>query len=78
MVLVNTHEAKTKLSRLLMLVEEKGETVVICRNGVPVAELKPVKKVRDPLKMDKKLQNVIFHADPMKPLSDEEWPEEMR
>lgn len=35
---VNVHEAKTQLSRLLELVEQ-GETVVIARNGHPVAEL---------------------------------------
>ncbi len=35
---VNVHEAKTTLSRLLEEVE-RGETVVIARNGKPVAEL---------------------------------------
>ncbi len=35
---VNVHEAKTMLSRLLEEVEG-GETVVIARNGKPVAEL---------------------------------------
>lgn len=37
---VNVHEAKTRLSHLLELVEE-GETVVIARHGQPVAELVP-------------------------------------
>lgn len=36
--MVNIHEAKTHLSRLLQQVEE-GEEVVICRAGVPVASL---------------------------------------
>jgi prevent-host-death family protein len=40
---VNVHEAKTQLSKLLELVES-GETVVIARHGVPVAELVRVKK----------------------------------
>jgi prevent-host-death family protein len=35
---VNVHEAKTQLSRLLELVES-GESVVIARNGTPVARL---------------------------------------
>lgn len=78
MVMVNTHEAKTKLSSLLVLVEDKGETVVICRNGRPVAELKPVRKVREPLAMNAKLKKVIFNEDPVKPLSDDEWPEDGR
>jgi len=42
-VQVNVHEAKTKLSQLLELVEE-GETVVIARHGEPVAELIPARK----------------------------------
>ena len=36
---VNIHDAKTKLSRLLELVEQ-GETVTIARHGKPVAELR--------------------------------------
>jgi prevent-host-death family protein len=40
MVQVNMHEAKTRLSQLVELVEG-GERVVIARAGVPVAELIP-------------------------------------
>ncbi len=40
---VNVHEAKTQLSRLLELVEN-GETVIIARQGLPVAELVPARK----------------------------------
>ncbi len=38
MPLVNVHEAKTQLSRLLAQVED-GQEVVIARNGKPVARL---------------------------------------
>jgi prevent-host-death family protein len=38
MIMVNVHEAKTKLSALLSAVE-RGEEVVIARNGEPVAKL---------------------------------------
>lgn len=37
---VNIHQAKTHLSRLLARVA-RGQTVVIAKNGVPVAELRP-------------------------------------
>ena len=42
-MLVNVHEAKTRLSKLLELVEE-GETVIIARHGQPVAELIPARR----------------------------------
>ena len=38
MIVVNMHEAKTRLSELVRLVEA-GEKVVLARNGTPVAEL---------------------------------------
>jgi len=41
---VNIHEAKTHLSRLLEEVRAGG-TVVIAKNGQPVAELVPIRKV---------------------------------
>jgi len=40
MVVVNMHEAKSRLSELVRLVES-GERVVLARNGTPVAELVP-------------------------------------
>lgn len=42
---VNLYEAKAHLSGLVDRVAE-GETVVICRRNVPVAELRPVAKPR--------------------------------
>jgi prevent-host-death family protein len=43
----NVHEAKTQLSRLLDRVE-KGEEVVIARDGKPVAKLVAVSAAREP------------------------------
>ena len=39
--IVNVHEAKTHLSRLIRRVQE-GEVVVIARSNVPVVKLVPV------------------------------------
>jgi prevent-host-death family protein len=77
-ITVNTHEAKSRLSALLAEVEEKGERVVICRNGKPVAEITPIRKVRSPLEPHPHLSKVIIHEDPSLPLTEEEWPEEHR
>jgi prevent-host-death family protein len=41
MTMVNVHEAKTTLSKLLERVEA-GESIVIARAGRPVAELRPL------------------------------------
>jgi antitoxin (DNA-binding transcriptional repressor) of toxin-antitoxin stability system len=78
MISVNTHEAKTRLSELLMQIEMKQETVVICRNGKPVAELIPWHKAMDPLGQDYQLKDVIFYEDPSLPISENEWPDVQR
>lgn len=41
MIRVNIAEAKTHLSHYLESVE-KGETVVLCRRNVPIAEIRPL------------------------------------
>ena len=74
MISVNTHEAKSRLSELLVKVEQKHEKVIICRNGAPVAELTPWARVKNPLRQSPKLSKVIVHQDPSLPLSDDEWP----
>ena len=42
MIQVNIHEIKARLSEYLAAVS-RGETVIIARRNVPVAELRPVK-----------------------------------
>jgi len=42
---VNIHDAKTNFSRYLAEVE-KGETIIVCRRNVPVAEIRPLGKKR--------------------------------
>ena len=43
MIRINIHDAKTHLSRYVERVEE-GETFLLCRRNVPVAEIRPVAK----------------------------------
>ena len=74
MITVNTHEAKSRLSALLTEVEQSGEVVIICRNGKPVAELRQLAPVPDPLRVDPELSAIQFHEDPVKPLDPEDWP----
>lgn len=76
--LINTHQAKTTLSRLVKEVEEKGTLIRICRNGKPVAELRPIEQDLDPLKLHPEISKVKFLADPTEPVDDDDWPEELR
>lgn len=82
MITANMHEAKSRLSELVRAVEEDGETVILQRDGKPVAEiraiqLKPVDRRR--IKPDPALQVKMAPGyDPAEPLSDDEWPEEFR
>ena len=78
MITVNTHEAKTRLSALLEAVAEQGEWVRICRNGKPIADLRPIPKAGNPLSPDETLSKIQFNEDPSLPLNVEDWPEESR
>lgn len=46
MIRVNIHEAKTQLSRLIGQIEA-GETVLVCRRHVPVAEIRALPRPED-------------------------------
>ena len=75
---VNLYEAKTHLSKLVAKVEEQGIPIVLCRSGRPVADLVPHVGKRPTLKADPSLKGGKFFGDPCAPLSDEEWPEELK
>ena len=45
MIRVNIADAKANLSSYVERVEA-GETIVLCRRNVPVAEIRPLRKVR--------------------------------
>jgi antitoxin (DNA-binding transcriptional repressor) of toxin-antitoxin stability system len=74
---VNVHEAKTNFSSLLATVEDFSESFVICRNGEPVADLVPHKKVNR-LKPHPVLSKIKINYDPTEPLSENAWPKASR
>ena len=79
MIAVNLYEAKTQLSRLVASVETLGERVVLCRNGVPVADIVPHDKGADvTLEPDPELRGAFYLGDPTAPLGAEDWPEGLR
>jgi antitoxin (DNA-binding transcriptional repressor) of toxin-antitoxin stability system len=81
MITVNMHEAKTRLSELVKAVEERNETVVLCRDGREVAEIRRRVKRRAirNLTPDSRFQVELapgYH--PTEPLSEDEWPDTSR
>lgn len=77
MKMVNVHDAKTNFSRLLSTIEKDGQTIVICRNGEPVADLVPHKHLRR-IKPDPFLSKIRIDYDPTEPMASDEWPEANR
>lgn len=75
MISVNIHKAKTNLSALIAKLEKRGEVIQICRNGEPVAELRPIQLDKNPLLMNPRLK-VKIHEDPALPLDEEDWPDD--
>lgn len=72
MIVVNIHEAKTHLSSLLAKIEKTGEEVVICRNGKPIADLRP-HVCKNRLKPHPVMSKIQINYDPVETLSDDEW-----
>lgn len=73
--MVNVHEAKTQLSRLLQQVEA-GEEVIIARAGKPVARLVPLQPNR-PQRQPGRLEGIILPPPDsfFDPMTDEELKE---
>ncbi len=79
MLMINTHEAKTRLSSLLAQVERGEDVVYICRGGKPVARLMPLEKPKgDPLTANPSLKPIRINGDLCGPLDDKDWPEVWR
>jgi antitoxin (DNA-binding transcriptional repressor) of toxin-antitoxin stability system len=82
MITVNTYDAKTRLSELLRIVNEKKEVVRICHRGKVVAELiwpGKSKSKNNPLKRYPQIMGVKIKCDLTKPSIDEtELPDYMR
>jgi len=67
MIKINTAEAKARLSHYLERVES-GETVVVCRRNVPVAEIRPLPKrprERRPVGIDRGMSIPASFFDPL-------------
>ena len=74
---VNVHEAKTNFSSLLSKLEADSETIVICRNGEPVADLVPHQRASR-IKPHPILGKMKIKYDPIETATEAEWPRRFR
>ena len=74
---VNVHEAKTNFSSLLARVEKDSASIVICRNGEPVADLVPHQRASR-IKPHPVLSRMKINYDPVETASQAEWPKRFR
>lgn len=77
-ILVDVDEVAAELPSLLKAVEEQGQSVQICRDGKPIAALQPVRLPKDPLQVHPHLKATYIAPDAFAPLTEDEWPEELR
>ena len=81
MITVNMRDAKTRLFELVKAIEEKNETVVLCRDGREVAEIRrrvKRRRVRN-LTPDPRFRVELAPGyRPAEPMTEDEWPDTMR
>ena len=79
MLSVNICQAKAQFSRLVSAVEKQGERIVLCRNGIPVADLVPHASIPSKkLDPDPLFAGARFVGDPAAALEAGDWPENLR
>ena len=78
MLKVSIDEIESNLRSLLESVEKDHKWVRVCRNGTPIADIRPAAYASSPLVQDPKLAGVEFNEDPVLPLAPEDWPEDCR
>lgn len=79
MIYVNLCQAKAQFLRLVSAVEKQGERIILCRNGIPVADLVPHASIpSNKLDPDTLFAGARFLGDPAPPLEAGDWPENLR
>lgn len=72
---LSIQDVETEIFSVLLEIEKRGEQFVICRDGVPIADLTPHRK-KSRLTPHPFISQVKVHYDPTEALTDDEWPEE--
>jgi prevent-host-death family protein len=73
MTSMNMQDAKAHLSQLVAAAE-RGETVLLCRDGKPVVELRPLRPAVERTQVDSSdLGPPVSRAEALEPLSLDDW-----
>ncbi|MFZ5467878.1 MAG: type II toxin-antitoxin system Phd/YefM family antitoxin [Myxococcota bacterium] len=72
MTKVNMQDAKTRLSQLVAAAEH-GETVLLCRDGEPVAEIRPLRRSLRTRIDTSDLGPPVGREEALAPLAPEDW-----
>ncbi len=71
----NISIAKAKLSQILSEVQRTGETIVICKNGKPIADIVLHEQRHGRIEPHPLMKNIDINYDPTEPLNEDEWGE---
>ncbi len=75
MITVDSLEVEHQFAALLAKVEQQGETILICRGGKPVAELKGSPGCNaGRLTPHPELGKIVINYDPTETATEEDWP----
>ena len=74
----SVYETKSHLSSILSEVVDSGSVFVICKHGVPIADIVPHKRVNDPFEVRESLAGAEYLVDPVASLDKADWPEALR
>ncbi len=74
----SVYEAKSHLSSILSEVADSGAIFVICKHGVPIADIVPHQRVNDPFEVKESLAGAEYLVDPTASLDEDDWPETLR
>lgn len=74
----SVYQAKSHLSRILSDVVSSGTKFVICKHGVPIADIVPHQQVNDPFEVSESLAGAEYFVEPTAPLDEDDWPEALR
>lgn len=75
MITISKSELKARMLKIFRQIEENGEKIIVTSNKVPVIEITPIKKKKNPGEVFADIeQKPVYYEDPLQN-TEEEWSE---